>query len=118
MRFVITVLWVLSWTVSLSQTPGAERKGWSIGLGVGGGALSLHHHDTVDASFSTSLPNLKVGYQLNPRLAAVVIFQGANYQVKGKDRGFEGMTVAAQYWLRNRWWVLGGTGLTFDAPAF
>lgn len=55
---------------------------------------------------------------LNKRLALLALLPGANYKYSGKDRGFEGLIVAGQYWLKDNWWVLGGTGVTFDAPAF
>ena len=55
---------------------------------------------------------------LNKRLALFALLPGSNYKYNEKDRGFEGVLIAGQYWLKNSWWILGGTGLTFDAPAF
>lgn len=55
---------------------------------------------------------------LNKRLALLALLPGSNYKYNGKDRGFEAIMIAGQYWLKDNWWVLGGTGLTFDAPAF
>ncbi len=95
-----------------------ERKGFSIGFGLGAGALTLNTNDTVQTAFSATLPNIKVGYMVNQRLAMLVSFPGATYSYNGKDRGFEGVIISAQYWLKSNWWVLGGVGLTFDAPAF
>lgn len=95
-----------------------ERKGFVIGIGLGAGALTLNTNDTIQTSFSTTLPNIKVGYMLNKRLALLALLPGANYKYKGKNRGFEALIIAGQYWLKDNWWVLGGTGLTFDAPAF
>ncbi len=95
-----------------------ERKGFIIGLGLGAGTLSLNTNDTSTLTFSTTLPNIKIGYLINERLALFAILPGANYKYKGNDRGFEGIVVAAQYWIKDKWWVNGGAGLTFDAPAF
>lgn len=95
-----------------------ERKGFVIGLGLGAGILSLNTNDTTSLAFSTTLPNIKVGYMLNKRLELLAILPGANYKYNEKDRGFEAVIIAGQYWLKDNWWVLGGTGLTFDAPAF
>jgi hypothetical protein len=103
--------------VDLNNKP-IERKGFVIGLGLGAGALTLNTNDTTNVSFSTTLPNLKIGYMVNQRLALLALLPGANYKYNGKDRGFEGLIIAGQYWVKNNWWVLGGTGLTFDAPAF
>ncbi len=102
---------------NLDKRP-VERKGFVIGIGLGAGALSLCTNDTTEIAFSTTLPNIKVGYMLNNRLALLALLPGANYKYNGKDRGFEGVIIAGQYWLKENWWVLGGAGLTFDAPAF
>ena len=95
-----------------------ERKGFVIGLGLGAGVLSLNSNDTLNVSFSKTLPNIKVGYMVNKRLALLALLPGANYKYDGKDRGFEGFIIAGQYWIKGNLWVLCGTGLTFDAPAF
>ncbi|PCJ37858.1 MAG: hypothetical protein COA99_12395 [Moraxellaceae bacterium] len=95
-----------------------ERKGFVIGLGLGAGVLTLNTNNTTNVTFSTTLPNIKVGYMLNERFALLALLPGANYKYQGKDRGFEGLIIAGQYWLIDNWWLLGGAGLTFDAPAF
>lgn len=95
-----------------------EKKGFVIGFGLGTGVLRLNTNDTLNVSFSTTLPNIKVGYMVNKRLELLALLPGANYKYNGKDRGFEGIIIAGQYWIKDNWWVLGGTGLTFDAPAF
>ncbi len=95
-----------------------ERKGFIFGLGIGGGALNLNTNDTTELTFSTTLPNIKVGYMLNSRLAICALLPGAVYKYNETDRGFEAIMIAGQYWLKDQWWVLGAAGLTFDAPAF
>lgn len=116
LAFIILANSTLAQT-NLNKMP-VERKGFIIGIGLGAGALTLNTNDTTKVAFSTTLPNIKVGYMLNKRLALLALLPGANYKYNGKARGFEGVTVAGQYWLKDNWWVLGGTGLTFDAPAF
>jgi len=95
-----------------------ERKGFIFGLGMGVGSLSLNTNDTLSNSITATLPNIKIGYMLNNRFALLALLPGANYKYKEKDRGFEGFLLSGQYWVKNNWWVLGGAGLTFDAPAF
>ncbi len=55
---------------------------------------------------------------LNKKLAILALLPGSNYKHEGKNRGFEAIIIAGQYWIKDNWWMLGGTGLTFDAPAF
>lgn len=102
---------------SLGKKP-IERKGFVAGIGFGSGALTLNTNDTINSIFSPSLPNIKIGYMINNRHALLALLSGAVYKYNGKDRGFEAFQIAAQYWIKDKWWVLGGIGLTFDAPAF
>ena len=95
-----------------------ERKGFIFGLGMGVGSLSLNTNDTLSNSITATLPNIKIGYMLSNRFALLALLPGANYKYKEKDRGYEGFLLSGQYWVKNNWWVLGGAGLTFDAPAF
>jgi hypothetical protein len=122
MRKILIIALTIITNFTFSQTnldkKSIERKGFILGLGVGAGTLSLNAYDTSNVSFSTTLPNIKVGFMLNNRFALLVLLPGANYKYNGKDRGFEAFVIAGQYWIKDNWWVLGGTGLTFDAPAF
>lgn len=117
---IITLTIMANYTfaqTSLETNP-VERKGFMIGVGLGAGTLSLNTNDTSKLTISTTLPNIKVGYLLNKRFALLALLPGANYKYNGNDRGFEGLIIAGQYWIKDNWWVSGGTGLTFDAPAF
>lgn len=96
----------------------ASNQGMLIGLGLGAGTLSLKYNDTVYNKFSTTLPNIKIGYKFNKKIALCILLPGANYKYNKKDRGFEAFVPAIQYWINPKWWALLGTGLTFDAPAF
>ena len=92
--------------------------GLLIGLGIGAGTLTLNYKDTTTIKLSTTLPNIKVGDRFNKKIALCILLPGANYKYHGKDRGFEGFVPSVQYWIKPKWWVLMGSGLTFDAPAF
>ena len=99
-----------------------ERKGFVIGLGISGGVISISDSNSENpfdkASGGLSLPNLKLGMMLSDRVALLATFPGMIYEYDGKDRSFEGLVPAIQYWVDNRWWVSGGVGLAIDAPAF
>jgi hypothetical protein len=122
MRKLVTITLIIVANYSFAQPNTGklqiERKGFVFGAGLGAGSLSLNTNDTISTKFSTTLPNIKVGFMLNHRIALLALLPGANYSYNGKDRGFEAIVISAQYWVNDNWWVLGGTGLTIDAPAF
>ena len=123
-KVIITLVLVLScssliFAQSFDNSKKVEqRKGFTFGVGLGVGALKIATNDTVKTSFSPSIPNLKIGYIINERLVISVLAPGIMYKYEGKNRGFEGFVLTGQYWVKDRWWILGGTGLSFDAPVF
>ena len=104
-----------------NNTP-IQREGFVFGAGIGGGIISLSHSDAEGtfgaAQGAFSLPNLKLGWMLNDRLALLATFPGMIYEENGKDRSFESIMPTVQYWVSNKWWVNGGVGLAMDFPAF
>lgn len=99
-----------------------ERKGFVFGLGIGGGVISIaHSHDEVsfdEAQFGISLPNLKLGWMVNERLAILGTTHGMIYNYQSEDRSFDAFIPSIQYWVNDRWWINGGIGLAVDFPAF
>jgi len=117
-----TILLLLFCNTAMAQVDSSKHitkdKGLFIGLGIGAGSLALKYNDTLTNKFSTTLPNIKIGYRFNKKLAVCILLPGANYKYHNKDRGFEGFITVVQYWLKPYWWALIRSGLTFDAPAF
>jgi hypothetical protein len=74
------------------------------------------------AQLTASFPNFKIGAMLRHDTALLLHLPGSIYRYKGdgreRDRGFEGVIPSLQFWLLDRWWVMGGVGLALDAPAF
>lgn len=101
-----------------NQNESESNKGWFLGLGFGAGTLLLKYNDTAYHKLSTTLPNIKIGYRINKKIAVCFLVPGANYKYHKKDRGFEAFVPAVQYWINKHWWTLIGIGATFDAPAF
>lgn len=95
-----------------------KRHGFTFGVGIGAGTLSLKSSETKSTELSVSLPNLKIGYSFNQRFSFLLTLPGATYKLEERDRGFEGIILTGQFWMQDKWWISSGVGLTFDAPAF
>jgi hypothetical protein len=100
-----------------------ERKGFVLGFATGVSSLRLSFPSMpAQTEASLSFPNIKIGAMLSKRTALLLYLPGSIYTFKEegreRDRGFEGIIPSVQFWLKDRWWVLGGVGLGVDAPAF
>lgn len=98
-----------------------ERKGFVFGVGLSGGVISISDSENEvpfdDSQGGISLPNLKIGWMVNDRLAVLATFPGIVYKYEGKDRSFDAFMPSVQYWIKDRWWINGGIGLAIDGPA-
>jgi hypothetical protein len=112
-------------SVAGSTQARAEEGGGGLVLGAAFGLSSIR--TSVDglpaqAELTGSFPNFKVGAMLRRDTALLLHLPGSIYRYKGsgreRDRGFEGVIPSLQFWPLERWWVMGGVGLTLDAPAF
>lgn len=97
-----------------------ERKGFVIGIGAGIGVASICDGD--QGSFEQekgglSLPDLRLGWMINDRLAIIGTAPGMIYDYEGKDRHFGAIIPSVQYWIKDRLWINGGFGLAMDSPA-
>jgi hypothetical protein len=117
---LFTVLAVSAFGQQFDNT--VRREGFVIGIGVGGGVISIADSDAEnpfdEAQGGISFPNLKIGAMLNERTALLVTFPGLMYEYEGKDRSFDAVMPTLQYWVSDRWWINGGIGLATDFPAF
>lgn len=100
-----------------------ERKGFIFGTSVGLSTLKLNFTgQPTQRNISLSLPNFKVGAMISKRTALVLYLPGTiyTYKLEGRqrDRGFEAIIPSVQYWLKDRFWLLGGVGIGMDAPVF
>ena len=98
-----------------------QRDGFIIEFSVGGGLISLEDSEGIQ-TFDTSqgtfvLPDLKLGYMLNEKLAITAAMPGNIYEFQDNDRHFGGFIPSLQYWVKDRWWIHGGIGLAIDSPA-
>ncbi len=103
--------------------PAFVRKGFFFGTGIGVSALQLREPGIpLQKETNLSFPNFKIGAMITLRTALLVYLPGSIYTSKSqgrtRQRGFEAILPSVQYWIANRWWVLGGVGIGMDAPAF
>jgi hypothetical protein len=101
----------------------SERGGWLFGGASGVSSVHLSGGGFLgEWQAGLSFPNLRVGKMIGERSAVCVYLPGSIYREKHdsreRDRGFEGIIPVYQFWPAERWWIMGGAGLTLDAPAF
>ncbi|MDF9797926.1 hypothetical protein OKW21_003189 [Catalinimonas alkaloidigena] len=120
MKKLILILICLLPMFSISaQNQQPIRKGFSIGASVGLGVLHFTQGGgDANTGADLSLPNLKLGWMINEKIGVFLNAPGQIYREKGRDRSFEGLIPAVQYWPANAWWISGGAGLGMDFPAF
>lgn len=105
--------------ISLSQL-----KAQSFTFGVSfGSAQFLHQNGSKNYNdFTFSLPNIKLGKQINSKHAIVFYLTETLYQYKEsgriRDRGFWAILPSHQYQINSKLSWLTGLGLGMDAPAF
>ncbi|MBY5958614.1 hypothetical protein KUV50_10750 [Membranicola marinus] len=122
MKNAIILALTLFTLTSYAQNPGqaVERKGFVIGIGAGIGVVSISHGDHGSfekAEGGLSLPDLRLGWMINERLAIIGNSPGKIYDYEGKDRHFGAIIPTVQYWIQDRLWINGGFGLAMDSPA-
>ncbi|MCA0447474.1 MAG: hypothetical protein LCH54_14730 [Bacteroidetes bacterium] len=106
---------------SFAQT--TERTGYVFSISGGISSLQLSTSSFSDQSeIYYSIPNFKFGWMVNPKTEVSLYIPGNVYSYKGsgrhRDRIFEGLLPSVQYWFADKWWVLGGAGLTIDGMTF
>ena len=116
---VITLILLLTARFAFGQQSQQDREGFVLGITAGMGYLSLSGNNTgVSDGADISLPNLKAGWMVTPRLAALVSLPGVPYEQGNIDRSIDGIIPSVQYWAKPKWWVSGGFGLGLDLKAF
>lgn len=110
-------------TLNAQNQNNFERKGFIFGTALGLSSLNLIFINKPSQNeTSLSFPNFKIGTMISPKTALILYLPGSIYTFKNegreRDRGFEAITPSLQYWLKGRFWILGGAGLGMDAPAF
>lgn len=121
-RLLIVSILALSSTLAYAQqNKSAERKGlmFSFATGVANSQLTFPNKKQSNTDLAL---NWKIGYMLNPKLALLVNGSVSIYDFnlagRSRKRDFGGVFPSAQYWVADKFWVLGGIGIGTDAPVF
>lgn len=121
-QVIIAIILMLTSMQAFAQNNQTEpnRKGFVIGVSAGAGYLSLEGNAAPEAfeGGDLSLPNLKIGWMLNPNTALLLSMPGMAYEADGVDRSVDALVPSIQHWVRPNWWINGGVGLSLDTPAF
>ena len=121
--FTLTLILIAITLTSINAQSNNEestyRKGFVIGTAVGGGMLLMNNEGESTETYGRySLPNLKIGWMVNPDLAAVIHIPGGTHQLNTESRAFEAIVPSLQYWIKDRYWIMGGVGLAMDMTPF
>lgn len=108
-------------STSVSAQNEIQRKGLLFGFSSGIANSNLSFPAQNQNSTNLAL-NWKVGYLLNPKLALLLNGAVSIYKYELSDRrrlrDFGGVFASAQYFIADRFWLLGGAGIGTDAPVF
>lgn len=112
---------VISLSVQAQITNEMQRKGLVFGFSSGITNSNLSFPSKKQNHTNLAL-NWKLGYMVNPKF--VLLLNGAvsiyEYDLTDRKRlrDFGGVFASAQYFVKDKFWLLGGVGLGTDAPVF
>jgi len=98
-----------------------QRKGLVFGTSYGIGYSVLNFPDKNQCDLGFAL-DVKLGYMIKPNLALLLTTNVSIYDYLGfgrdRKRDFGILAPSVQYWVNDKFWVLGGVGLGGDNPVF
>ena len=98
-----------------------QRKGFVFGTSYGIGYSILNFPDKKQSELGFAL-DVKLGYMIKPDLALLLTTNVSIYDYSGfgrdRKRDFGILAPIVQYWVNDKFWVLGGVGLGGDNPVF
>lgn len=112
---------ILSITLSAQIENSIQRKGIVFGFssGISNSSLIFPSKKQNDSNLAY---NWKVGFMVNPKFALLLNGVVSTYEYDLSDRerlrDFGGVFASAQYFIKDRFWILGGVGIGTDAPVF
>ena len=98
-----------------------HRKGFVFGTSYGTGYSILKFPDNGQGELGFAL-DVKLGYMIKPDIALLLTTNVSIYDYSGfgrdRKRDFGILAPSIQYWLNDKFWLLGGIGLGGDNPVF
>lgn len=98
-----------------------QRKGLVLGTSYGAGYSILNFQDKNQSELGFAL-DVKLGYMIKPDLALLLTTNVSVYDYLGfgrdRKRDFGILAPSVQYWVNDKFWVLGGVGMGGDNPVF
>jgi outer membrane protein W len=121
MKVIFLTVFTLIGIAAYSQDTQISRKGFVIGASVGVSNSNIRISTKSQNNTDLGL-NWKVGYMIKPNLALLLNGSASiyDYNLSGRERkrDFGGIFPSAQYWVADKFWILGGVGIGTDAPVF
>ncbi len=114
MRNTIVILFILLSQTVIAQKTSITRAGFTFGTSAGFGT----HISSNSSQLRVSLPNLKLGYMLQPKLGLLLYMPGGVSTVQGNQVAFEAFLPAVQYFLMDEFYLLAGAGLSLETTPF
>lgn len=122
MKYLISAFLLFQITSAYTQSKqDVYRKGIVFGTAIGV-SHSIHTFPNNKQNNTDLGLDFKVGYMIRPNIALLLSSNVSSYEYSGvgrdRKRDFGIVAPTVQYWLNNKFWVLGGVGLGVDAPIF
>jgi len=119
-RISLFVLLIFSANILIAQNTelkSTKKQDFLFGAAVGGGHIILKEGNQASENHSRLLaPNFKVGWMLSPRMAVFGYIPTGVFKRNGEQRAFEAVMPVVQYWISDKYWILGGVGVNLDVP--
>lgn len=115
------ILFVFINSVFAQENKTIHRKGFVFGTSYGTGYSIMNFPGKKQSELDFAL-DVKLGYMIKPDLALLLTTNVSIYDYSGfgreRKRDFGILAPSIQYWVNNKFWLLGGIGLGGDNPVF
>jgi hypothetical protein len=121
MKLIAMLLFGMVISLTATAQTDISRKGFVFGFSSGIANSNLKFPSKNQNNTNLAL-NWKIGYMLNPKFALLLNGSVSIYEYDLSDRkrlrDFGGLFASTQYFVSDKFWILGGVGVGTDAPVF